>query len=156
MGTPTKQTTGEVARASFSFSGLTTLANGTYVASSAVDLYNAIDSVTKPLDVIVTFEATPGTVSGNKQALVFCQTSMDGSNFTTGPTSGTTTTDQPNLKQIASLPLFSNSTQQRGEWSLLAEIGFIPHSLKLVIFNDSGAAFSAGAAYYTHIYGDSR
>jgi hypothetical protein len=140
----------------FTGSGLTALADGTYVTSTAaVDLHNLVASTYAPLDVILTFEATPGTVASNKQALLFIQTSMDGSNFSTGPTSGTTTTDQPNLEPIMVLPLNTNSTQQRRERSILAAIGFIPYAFKPVVFNNSGAAFSAAAVFYTIVYGAS-
>lgn len=71
---------------------LNSLASATYVAATAVDL-----SAVHPLDIIIELEVTPGTVSGNKQALVFVQESLDGTNYSTGPTSGTTTTDEPNL-----------------------------------------------------------
>ena len=131
---------------------LTSLANSTYVASSAVDT-----SATDPLDVIVEVEVTPGTVSGNKQAKVFAQVSMNGSDYSTGPTSGTTTTDEPNLYYLGVLPLGSNSTLQRKAFSMMAAIGFVPYSHKLVVQNDSGASFagSACAAYYTMVTGSS-
>lgn len=127
---------------------LTSLANVTYVASSAVDL-----SATDPVDVVVEVEITPGTVSGNKQAKVFVQVSLDGgTDYSTGPTSGTTTTDEPNLLFVGSLPLNTNSTIQRRSWSLMDRIGFVPAHHKLIVFNDSGAAFSSSACtatYYT-------
>lgn len=137
---------------------LNSLANGTYVAATAVDLHAAVGAVTAPTDVVVELEATPGTVSGNKQAKVFVQASMDGTNFGTGPTSGTTTTDEPNLHYIGPLPLGSSSTLQRKAFSLLAALGFVPYAFKLVVFNDSGAAFAGSgcAAYYTPVYGDVR
>jgi hypothetical protein len=131
---------------------LTSLANVTYVAATAVDM-----GATTPLDVIVEVEITPGTVSGNKQALVFVQESLDNSNFSTGPTSGTTVTDQPDLYLIGVLPLLTNSTLQRKAWSVAAALGFCPRFIKLVVFNDSGAAFSgsACAANYSTVLGTS-
>lgn len=142
-------------RTAFTFSGssLTSLADATYVAGTAVDFHAIINSHA-PLDIILTFEATPGTVGSNKQAVLFIQTSMDGTNYSTGPTSGTTVTDQPNLEPVIVLPLLTNSTQQRRERSVLAALGFIPYSLKPVVFNNAGVAFSAGAVYYTIISGD--
>lgn len=128
---------------------LNSLANVTYVASSAVDL-TALD----PLDLIVQVEVTPGTVSGNKQAKIFLVFSVDGSNYTTGPTSGTTVTDEPNLYQIGTLPLGTNAGLQRGAWSVVDRLGFVPPFVKLVVFNDSGAAFAGSgcaAAYSTEL-----
>jgi len=137
---------------------LNSLGNGTYVAATAVDLHNIVGSATAPLDVVIELELTPGTVSGNKQAKLFTQISMDGSNYSTGPTSGTTTTDEPDLYLIDILPLATNSTLQRKGWSLFSRIGFIPYSIKPVVFNDSGASLagSGNALNYTIIYGDGR
>jgi hypothetical protein len=130
---------------------LNSLANVTYVASSAVDL-----SATDPLDIIVEVEVTPGTVSGNKQAIVFVVASLDGTNYSTGPTSGTTVTDQPVLHRLGVLPLPTNSTLQRKQFSLASALGFVPPYHKIVVFNDSGAAFSgsACAANYSTVLGN--
>jgi len=130
---------------------LTSLASATYVASSAVDL-----SATDPIDIIVEVEVTPGTVSGNKRAVVFVQESLDGSNYSTGPTSGTTTTDEPNLYMLGVLPLNTNSTLQRKAFSIRSALGFVPPYHKLVVLNDSGAAFSASncAANYATVLGN--
>jgi len=131
---------------------LNSLANGTYVASSAVDL-----SATDPLDIVVEVEVTPGTVSGNKQATVFIQASFDGTNYSTGPASGTTTTDEPVLHQIGILPLPTNSTLQRKQFSVMQALGFIPPHHKLIVRNDSGAAFAGSAcdANYSAVLGNS-
>ena len=135
---------------------LNSLASATYVASSAVDL--ADGNGLTPLDVIVEVEITPGTVSGNKQAKVFVQASLDATNYSTGPTSGTTTTDEPDLLFLGVLPLNSASTLQRKQFSVLACLGFVPRAHKLVVLNDSGAAFAGSgcAANYQQISGDSR
>ncbi len=137
---------------------LNSLANVTYVAATAVDLSTLVGSAAAPLDVIVELELTPGTVSGNKQALLFAQVSMDGTNFSTGPTSGTTVTDQPNLEFLGALPLLTNSTLQRRAFSVRSKLGYIPKHIKPVVFNDSGAAIasSGNALNYTIIYGDAR
>jgi len=55
----------------------------------------------QPLDVIIEVDAaTTNTPSGNKQLVVFVQESLDGTNYRSGPTSGTTTTDEPNLRLL--------------------------------------------------------
>lgn len=126
------------------------LASATYVSAGTIDV-SAVD----PVDVLIEVEATPGTVSGGKQLLVFIKPSMDGTNFGTGPESGTTTTDESNLKQIGALPLGSNSTLQRGAFSVLAALGYVPPAAKVVLKNDSGAALAASgnAVYYTTFVG---
>jgi len=136
---------------------LNSLANGTYVAATAVDFHNFFTSPNRaPMDIVLELELTPGTVSGNKQAWLFAQISMDGTNYSSGPTSGTTTTDEPNLYRIGRLPLATNSTLQRKAFSVLERIGFIPYAIKPVVLNDSGAALagSGNALNYTVISGD--
>lgn len=135
----------------FSFSGLSTLANGTFVASSAADFTAPTPD---PDDIIIEAAFTPGTVSGNKQARVYLQTAVDGgTDFSTGPTSGTSTTDEPNLMLIGAVPLNTNSTLQRKHFSVLAALGFIPTDGKCVVLNDSGAAFSAGTVNWYAVKG---
>lgn len=105
-----------------------------------------------PLDCQVELAITPGTVAGNKQALLFAQISLDGVNFSTGPTTGTTNTDEPNLVFIGALPLATNATPQRRVFSLAAVMpGWVlPYATKLIVKNDSGAAFAgAGNDLYT-------
>jgi hypothetical protein len=144
-------------RTAFTIS-LNSLANVTYVAATAVDLRTIIASVTAPLQIVLELELTPGTVSGNKQAKLFAQISMDNSNFSTGPTSGTSTTDEDDLYLIGLLPLKSNSVLQRKGFEVVSAIGFMPGAIKPVVFNDSGAALAASgnALNYTILYGDAR
>src|SRR5574340_206692 len=72
---------------------LNSLANGNYVAATAIDL-----SAVNALDLLVQVSVTVGTVGGNKRAVAFLQTSGDGSTYTTGPTSGSTTTDRKSTR----------------------------------------------------------
>jgi hypothetical protein len=44
-------------------------------------------------------------------------------NLSTGPTSGTTTTDEPDLVYIGTLPLNTNATQQRKYFSVATAFG---------------------------------
>jgi hypothetical protein len=125
---------------------LTSLANVTYVAATTIDV-SAID----PIDVIVEVEITPGTVAGNKRLLVFCQESLDNSALSTGPVSGTTVTDEPNLLPIGTLPLNTNSTLQRKAFSVRTALGWVPPYIKFVFFNDSGAAFSGSACAANYV-----
>lgn len=139
-------------RTLISNSAMNSLASGTYVAvGSAVDL-TAID----PIDVVVEVSATPGTVASNKQLLVFLQVSFDGTDYSTGPVSGTTVTDEPNLRFLGALPLLSNATLQRGAFSVMAALGYVPPFFKLVVKNETGVALAASghAAYYTPYSGN--
>ena len=126
---------------------LGTLASATYLNVGTITF-----NTNKNLDVKLEVSATPGTVSGNKQLKVFAQQSMDGTNYETGPTSGTTTTDEPNLTFIGILPLGTNSTLQRRVFDLAAAFGgALPYSANIIVFNDSGAALSSGSVEYAEV-----
>jgi len=125
---------------------LGTLANGTYLNVGTLTF-----NTNKPIDVEIEVSATPGTVSGNKQLVVFAQQSLDGTNFETGPTSGTTTTDEPNLTLIGTLPLNTNSTLQRRVFKLAQAFGTLPYAAKIIVKNDSGAALGSGSVEYSEV-----
>lgn len=126
---------------------LGTLASATYLNVGTLTF-----NTNKPLDVEIEVSATPGTVSGNKQLVVFAQKSLDGTNFETGPTSGTTTTDEPNLSWIGTLLLNTNSTLQRKVMSLSAAFGgSLPYAAKIIVKNDSGAALASGSVEYSEV-----
>lgn len=122
-----------------SATGANSLASGTYVLLDTIDI-SAVD----PVDEVVEVKVTPGTVSGTyKQVAVFAKVSMDGTNYSSGPESGTTTTDEPNLYLLGMVPCGTNSTAQRRSFSLRNALGFIPVSYKVIILNQTGAALSA-------------
>lgn len=132
-------------------SALNSLASATYVSAGTIDLTAA-----DPLDILVEVAATPGTVSGNKQVVVFAKVSLDGSTWTSGPETGTTTTDEPNLKFIGTVPCNTNSTQQVNTLSVVSALGFIPPHLEIVVKNDTGAALAASghSVHYAVVTGN--
>lgn len=110
-----------------------------------------------PLDCAVELAAMPGTVSGNKQLILYAQPSLDGSTFSSGPVSGTTTTDEANLIYIGSLPLGTNAAQQRRVFYLAAAFGGnLPFATRLIVKNDSGATLAASGneAFMQNVTGD--
>ena len=128
---------------------LNSLPSATYVVVGTIT-HQASGKV--PLSCLVELAVTPGTVSGNKQAVLFGQASLDGSVFTTGPTSGTTTTDETDLIRIGTLPLNTNAGLQRGIFDIAAAMPgmVLPFATKLIVKNDSGAAFAgSGNDVYT-------
>lgn len=136
-------------RTSLTTSALNSLASATFVSAGTIT-----HNTNQPLDVLVEVTATPGTVSGNKQLLVYAKASLDGSNQTTGPETGTTVTDEPNLYYVGTLPLNTNSTTQTKVFSLAAAYGgLLPYASEIVVRNDSGAALNAsgGSVYYSEI-----
>ena len=139
-------------RTALTTSALNSLASATYVSAGTIDLTTA-----DPLDVLVEVTATPGTVAGNKQVVVFAKVSLDGTNFTTGPETGSTATDEPNLKFLGTVPCNTNSTVQTNTLSVVGALGFIPPHLEIVVKNDTGAALAASghSVYYAVVTGNS-
>ena len=134
-------------RTSLTSSSLGTLAAATYCASSAYDC-----TTNDPADVLIEVElATTNTPSGNKQAAVFVQASLDGTNFESGPTSGTTTTDEPDLSFLGVVPMNTASTTHRKVFSLFEALGFIPKQFKVIVKNDLGVALTSGALYTSEV-----
>lgn len=132
-------------------SALNSLASATYVAAGTIDLTAA-----DPLDVLVEVAATPGTVSGNKQLVVFAKISLDGTTWTSGPETGTTATDEPNLRFLGTVPCNTNATQQINTLSVVSALGFIPPHLEIVVKNDTGAALAASghSVHYAVVTGN--
>lgn len=139
-------------RTSLTTTALNSLAAATYVSAGTLDL-----TTVDPLDVLVEVSATPGTVAGNKQLVVFAKVSLDGINWTTGPESGSTATDEPNLKFLGTVPLNTNATSQTNTLSIMSALGYIPPYLEVVCKNDSGAALAASghSVHYSTVVGNS-
>lgn len=122
------------------------LASGSYIASSAIDL-----SATIPSDVSIEIEVTPSsTPSGNKRIIVFSQLSLDNTNFGSGPTSGTTTTDEGDLQWIAAFTVQSTGTHRK--FFRMIDLP-ITRYFKLVAKNDMGVALTSGFVYRADITG---
>ncbi len=123
-----------------------TLASGTYIAGSAIDLGAAI-----PSDVTVQVEVTPsGSTSGNKRIILFAQLSLDNVDYSTGPTSGTTTTDEVDLHWVGGFTVFSTGTHRR--FFRLLDLP-ITRYLKFIAKNDMGVALTSGFVYKADITG---
>lgn len=125
---------------------LGTLASGTYVCSSAIDLGSAI-----PMDVTFEVELNAnGSPSGNKQLVLFAKFSLDNSNFGSGPESGTTTTEEADLHLIGVCP--ANDTNDHRKFFSLAGLPVCRY-MKLVAKNDMGVALTSGNVYRADITG---
>ena len=136
------------ARTALTVTGLSTLAAATYVASIA---YNC--DTNKPIDVVIEVAAgTTNATSGNAQLVVFIQESLDGTNFRSGPTSGTTTTDEAMLRLCGVIPL-PNAGTKSGlmTFSVFNALGFVPKQFKVVLKNDMGVALTTGTVYTSEI-----
>ncbi len=144
--TTIKQVVG--ARTALTVTGLGTLASATYVASAVKD-----NTTNQPVDVMVEVTvATTNTPAGNKTVNVFAIASYDNSNFQTGPTSGTTTTDEPLLTYLGSVPLQTASVTEVKSFSTAAGYGgVLPPYCKYVIKNDLGVALTTGSVTTSEI-----
>lgn len=135
-------------RTSLAFTGLSTLASGTYVQNTTA--YNC--ATNEPTNVVVEVDvATTNTPIGNKQVVVFIRESLDGTNFRSGPTSGTTTTREPNLKYLGTVPLTTASTTEIATFSLVDCLGYVPEAFFVVIKNDLGVALTTGTVFTSEI-----
>lgn len=143
-----KQLVGTRTSLAFTSTTLSTLASATYVQNTT-----AYDCTTnQPLDVVIEVDvATTNTPSGNKQLVVFMQESLDGTNYRSGPTSGTTTTREPNLKWVGSIPVTTASTTEIATFSLMGSLGYIPAKFFIVIKNDLGVALTSGTVFTSEI-----
>jgi hypothetical protein len=127
--------------------GLATLASATYIASNTYT-----PNTNQPVDVIVEVSAaTTGTPAGNKQLVAFIQESLDGSTFRSGPTSGTTTTDETNLRFLGTVPMNTSSVTQTGTFSVLNALGYVPYAFKVILKNDLGVALTSGTVRTSEI-----
>lgn len=136
-------------RTALTTTALNSLASATFVSAGTIT-----HNTNQPLDVLIEVTATPGTVSGNKQLLVYAKASLDGSNQSSGPETGTVVTDEPNLYFVGALPLNTNAVTQSKIFSLAAAFGgVLPYASEIVLRNDSGAALNAsgGSVYYSEI-----
>lgn len=128
------------------------LASATYVSCGTLN-----HSTNDPLDVLLEVKVTPGTVASNKQVLVFLKKSLDGTNFESGPESGTTTTDEPNLTFVGAIPCNTNATAQTKVFSLATACGgTLPLQSKIIVKNETGVALAASghSVYYSEVLGN--
>jgi len=134
---------------SLTVTGLSTLAAGNYAASA--EIVNSND----PIDVLIEVTAaTTNTIGGGLQVLVFAKGSLDGTNFGSGPESSSSTTDEPDLHYLGSLPLRSASTDHRKIFSLASAFGgVLPAKSKLVFKNDLNVALTSGSVKTAEIIG---
>lgn len=137
------------AKTSLTVTGLSTLASATYVASAVID--NTTNSpVEKMVEVTV---GTTNTPAGNKQVCVFAIASYDNSVWQTGPTSGTTTTDEPLLTFLGSIPLQTASVNETKAFPIaVAYGGALPPYVKIVFKDDLGVALTTGTAATIEIF----
>lgn len=136
-------------RTALTVTGLSTLAPGTYAASSAYDA-----TTNQPLDVIVEVDvATTNTPAGGQQVCVWVKESLDGTNYRSGPESSTATADEIMLRPLGppvQLPAAGSKTGM-GTFSVAQALGYMPPYFKVILKNDLGVALTSGAVYTSEI-----
>jgi len=135
------------ARTVLTSTGFSTLASATYIATSAYTTAGELDVI------IEVTAATTNTPAGNTQVVVFATASLDGTNYQSGPVSGTTATDEGDLTYLGVLPVNTISTTERKTFSIFNAFGYVPYSFKVVLKNDLGVALTSGTVYTSAITG---
>jgi hypothetical protein len=143
-----KQLVGTRTSLAYNSTDLSTLASATYVRNTT-----AYDCTTnQPVDVVVEVDAaTTNTPGSNKQLLVFIQESLDGTNYRSGPSSGTTATREPNLRLLGTIPVLLASTTEIATFSVLQALGYVPAKFYVVVKNDLGVALTSGTVWTSEI-----
>lgn len=126
---------------SLTVTGLSTLANGSFATSNAYDA-----TTNKPLDALFELSVTVGTVSGNKQVIVYAIDTLDGTNYSDSAV-------EANMRHLATISTPTNSSSYRSAAMSLAQAfgGNVPPGAKIVVKNDSGAALTAGSLQYREV-----
>ena len=143
-----KQLVGTRTSLAYNSTDLSTLASATYVRNTTA--YDC--TANQPVDVVVEVDvATTNTPAGNKQVSVFVQESLDGTNYRSGPSSGTTTTREPNLRLLGVVPITTTATTEIATFSVLQALGYVPAKFYVVIKNDLGVALTTGTVWTSEI-----
>lgn len=142
--------------ATLTVTGLGTLASATYTASDLMT-----HATNGPLDVLIfPVVATTNTIpasGSNKQIVVFAQASYDATpNYTSGPASGTTVTNEMDLHYVGSIPINEASVNHSKVFSLAAAFGgVLPYASRLVFKNDLGVALTSASVRVAEVIGTS-
>lgn len=134
-------------RTALAYTGLSTLANATYIQNNTA--YPA--HTNSPQDVAIEVSAQVGVApTGNKQVIAFLRESLDGSNYRSGPSSGTTATDEADLLWLGTLPILSTNAQ-RATFSVFGVLRYVPFDFFVVLKNDTGQVLTAGTVFTSEI-----
>jgi len=101
-----------------------------------------------PLDVLYEITIDPGATTGNRQAIVYAISSLDGTNYSDS-TNLTT-----NTAHVGTINLPDTSIVRSRAFSIAAAFGgTLPNYFKVLVYNDSGVSFNStgNAAQYTEV-----
>lgn len=121
------------------------------LASNGMAVSNEINVTTNdPLDVLVEVALDPGAAAGNMQAVVYAVSSLDGTNFGD-------TTNRANMKLLGVIRLPDTNPVRSNAMSIAQAFGgTLPPRFKVVVWNDSGAAFNGtgNSVQYVEVLGE--
>lgn len=119
------------AAAALTFTTLNSLANAGFAASNGVTVNGNL-----ALDALVEIVIADNSETGNKQANVFVVTSVDGTNFGSSDAAS-------RMVRIGTIDMTGTGPFRSQVMSIAAALGSLPYAFKIVVQNDSGAAFAA-------------
>jgi hypothetical protein len=125
------------------------LANGAFASLGPIDFGS-----NPPHECFVEVTLQPSaSVTGNQRAVIFCRSSVDGTNFSTAPSSAESL--NAGLVGVVALP---NNTARRSLAFPLSPLfgGALPPKVEIFVQNDCGVAFASSGQvgqYRTVIFG---
>jgi hypothetical protein len=129
---------------------LSTLTSGSYVVGATLN-----HATNDPLDVLIDVQIVSGASTNNKQCVIFCIGSIDGTNFGKSVSdTGLSSADEAEMHFVGTLPLVAGTATHRKIFSLAAAYGgVLPYASKLVFKNDSGATFGTASVQTAEVWG---
>jgi hypothetical protein len=129
-----------------SYTVASSLSAGNYDLTGTV--YNS--TTNKPADTLFEYTATvAANPTGNKQIVLFIQSSLDGTNFNALPASTTDTSHDSSMRILGVVPANggTNSEVDRFQFSVAAVFGNLPPPYwRVIVKNDCGVALSSCSA----------
>ena len=133
------------ARTSLPVTGFASLASANFAVSNAY-----VCDTNKPIDVVLEVTAiTTNTPTGNKSLYVYLKETLDGTNYRSGPETGTTATDERDLLPLGVIRMNTASVSHRATFNIVQFLGYVPYGFKVVVKNDLGVTLTAGCVMFT-------
>jgi hypothetical protein len=116
-------------------------ASGTYTSLGIIEL-----GIVPPHECFIEVVlAASAATSGNKQAVIYVRSSLDGTNFSVAPS----TTDAINSKWIGTVSIPDTTSRRSIAFPVSSQFGgALPQRIEVYIFNDCGVAFTTATGQY--------
>lgn len=128
--------------AATSYTGLTSaLGSGSTTVGDAINV-----TTNDPVDVLVEFNIDPGITTANMQAVIYAVSSLDGTNYSDSTNYST------NAAKVGVIRLPDTTALRSRAFSVAQAFGgTLPPYFKILVHNDSGAAFASMSAQYVEV-----